>query len=285
MRTDSGTYFGVYINLDRSQDRRAAIEAQLVKIGLDKRYERLSAVDGVAGLAANMGHGRSITPGELGCWLSHRFAWARCLQRSNPCHVMEDDAVLSDGIGDRIQAIVNAVPFEQWDIIFTDLASSSLDETMRIVRDVRAQRTRGKFAILPLETNTTLSGTASYIVNPRSAARLLDLVHPDKHDSPVDLLIRHFVNSGQISAFVTTPFLTTISGFAEQSQISTGKPGGEDDDRILRAAMSFRRSLYIQADPAASIAEISAVAEPIQSFEAIMMGYLSRCLTEAPRRK
>lgn len=281
MVAHSNAYFGVYINLDRSSERRAAMEAQLGEGALGKRYERLAAVEGSAVHAGR----RSMTPGELGCWLSHRLAWERCVSRQSPCHVMEDDVTISDSIEERVQAIVNAVDHQDWDIIFTDLATSSLDEAMRILRDVQLQRTRKKFAILPLEINTALSGTASYIINPLSAAKLLDLADPDKHDTPIDLLIRHFVSCGQISAFVTTPFLTTISGFAEQSQISTGKAGEGDGNRFVRAAMAFRRSLYIQADPSASIAEISAAADSAQSFEAIMMGQLSRCLTEAPRRR
>src|SRR3954469_10500492 len=65
--TTDMTRCGSFINLDRSADRRTAMQAQLDALGLDG-VQRLRATDGAA-LAVPAAS--RITAGEYGCFVSH----------------------------------------------------------------------------------------------------------------------------------------------------------------------------------------------------------------------
>ena len=65
------TYTGIYINLDRSTERRAVMEDQLTRLGLQDRYARFSAVDG-----NQLGLRTSLTDSQIGCFTSHHRAQA-----------------------------------------------------------------------------------------------------------------------------------------------------------------------------------------------------------------
>lgn len=95
------------INLDRSPDRLAAMEAGISRLQAPFRVERFSAVDGKAdpGLvaryvdeAAFRRHiGRAILPGEIGVYLSHLGVWQAFLATGQDVAlVMEDDVVFHD---------------------------------------------------------------------------------------------------------------------------------------------------------------------------------------------
>ena len=94
-----------YINLDRSYARRDWMEAQLSELQLD--YERISAVDGTNLSPSEFKSwidqkrmywysSRRLTPGLVGCFLSHRDAWKKIAAGADRyAVVMEDDILIS----------------------------------------------------------------------------------------------------------------------------------------------------------------------------------------------
>lgn len=90
------------INLATSTQRRANISRQLDALGLD--YEVVDAVNGkqeyeqlVAfydDAASLRRRGKSLTPGQLGCYASHYRLWQRCIALNEPVLILEDDAYL-----------------------------------------------------------------------------------------------------------------------------------------------------------------------------------------------
>ncbi len=110
-------YHGVYINLDRSVERRVRLEAQLVEFGLKDRYARFPAVDGTAlGQAST-----NLRPGERGAFLSHCKALSEARARGGCVHIMEDDALLSEHVRPVIEEAISSNLFERYDLIFTDM--------------------------------------------------------------------------------------------------------------------------------------------------------------------
>jgi aspartate carbamoyltransferase catalytic subunit len=90
------------ISLRRSEDRRAKVEQELKKTSLPWSF--LDAVDGSAlishpveyqPLKVQLLQGYPLTPNEIGCYLSHKEAWKRCVAQNIPTLVFEDDFVLS----------------------------------------------------------------------------------------------------------------------------------------------------------------------------------------------
>ena len=94
------SYCTFLINLDRSPERLASADSQLAAAGIG--YERIAAVDGTQltrrdwsrydERGALRHYGRTMAPGEVGCFLSHVEAVTRFLQ-SDADHalVLEDD--------------------------------------------------------------------------------------------------------------------------------------------------------------------------------------------------
>lgn len=90
------------INMDRSTDRLDIMNKRLLELGLD--FERVSAVEGaklsVAELsrvsAPNWKYPNKLTPGEIGCFLSHKKCWELFLASDEDwALVLEDDSAFA----------------------------------------------------------------------------------------------------------------------------------------------------------------------------------------------
>ncbi len=102
------------ISLRRSVDRRAKVEQELKNISLPWSF--LDAIDGstLAGppieyqpLKVKLLQGYPLTPNEIGCYLSHKEAWKRCVSQNIPTLVFEDDFVLSPEFEGIINSLLN----------------------------------------------------------------------------------------------------------------------------------------------------------------------------------
>lgn len=111
-----------YINLDRDVDRRAAIEAQLQRCGV--QGQRFPAVNGanvppelLAYFAHSDGKPPLMSPGEIGCYASHLGVW-REVTRANHAAVLvlEDDAILPADLDQLIDEVIERAP-AGWDFI------------------------------------------------------------------------------------------------------------------------------------------------------------------------
>ncbi len=99
------------INLDRATERRRAVEAQLRERGLDGHF--VAAVDGERHDLAEFRPFRTASSflfrplerGEVGCFASHYRLWQECVATRRPMLILEDDCVLSEGIGDVVEAL------------------------------------------------------------------------------------------------------------------------------------------------------------------------------------
>ena len=104
----------IVINLDQDTDRRERVERRMHELGL--RWERLAAVDGhrlephhedLIDRAEQSARGLQISPGAMGCWLSHRQAQQMVAHGTDPMAlILEDDIAIADdlpGVLDRIE--------------------------------------------------------------------------------------------------------------------------------------------------------------------------------------
>lgn len=110
------------ISLRRSADRRAKVEQELQKVSLSWSF--LDAVDGSAlpsppaeyqPLKVQLLQGYPLTPNEIGCYLSHKEAWKRCVAQNIPTLIFEDDFVLSP----EFEGIINGLLSNQsaWSLV------------------------------------------------------------------------------------------------------------------------------------------------------------------------
>jgi len=102
------------ISLQRSLDRRTKVKSELQTVSLPWSF--LDAVDGSAlknppdeykPLKVKCLQGYELTPNEIGCYLSHKEAWRRCVEKNIPTLIFEDDFVLDLEFGHTILALLN----------------------------------------------------------------------------------------------------------------------------------------------------------------------------------
>src|SRR4051812_423629 len=96
---------GLFINLDRCPERRAAMEAQLRRYGLADRYQRFPAIDDA--------------DGQRGCFQSHIGA-LESAAAGHASHVLEDDALLSGYVPQVVEFVVSTGVLDRFDIVFTE---------------------------------------------------------------------------------------------------------------------------------------------------------------------
>ena len=112
----SPPYHGLYINLDRSPERRRNMEEQLAAFGLQDIYARFPAVDGKTTPFPQS----PLKPGEIGVFLSHRHALEQARTRAQCVHILEDDALLTPHLPSVIGDAVRMNLFDRYDFLFTD---------------------------------------------------------------------------------------------------------------------------------------------------------------------
>ena len=111
------------INLPRHTRRYAAVTQQLAAAGI--LFERAPTVDGheLTTLEREQNvtfWGRKLmTPGMIGCFLSHRNCWKIVRERQDALMVLEDDVVLAPAFNDALASALAEVSAhdEAWDVL------------------------------------------------------------------------------------------------------------------------------------------------------------------------
>jgi len=231
---------GLYINMDRSADRRQRLEAELARIGL--RYQRLAASDGRA-LAPDK---PSREAAEFGCYLSHCRALEIAAADDKPTHVLEDDAKLSSHVPAVIRAAITGRLFDQFDLVFLDVM---MPYAVAMWQHLRNAIRPGQFSIINL-SGAAFGSLASYLVSPAGAAKVRELCIAEYSQKPfpIDLIIRDQAMVGKLRVGALLPFATTLHLSDARRSTIGGSEYAQDD--FMLAMMLLRYSFFIEADPA-----------------------------------
>lgn len=115
------------INLNDSAERLETITNAFSLHGLD--FTRIEAVDGRSQNAlnfpqyndrkSNLRHGKSLSGGEVACYLSHIIALKTFLDSGDECGlILEDDATAVDDFGSQIKDLENELhKLNKWDVV------------------------------------------------------------------------------------------------------------------------------------------------------------------------
>lgn len=171
------------ISLADAADRRERVRREFARQPLDFRF--FDALDGERGMAlfegcddeAFMLHtGRLPTPGEIGCFASHKALWQRCVATGRPLLVMEDDFVLGSRFAEAVAAAGHLVP---------RLGLLRLQDERR-----GASRVVARYRGFRVERYTKTPHCAMcYAISPAVARRLVEL-YP-RFYAPVDVVMKH----------------------------------------------------------------------------------------------
>ena len=245
-------YCGYYINLDRSTDRRAAMEAQLARLGLTQRYLRFVAIDGAeTGFASP-----TLTNSEFGCFASHHMLLRQHRDTTEHLHIVEDDVVLATRTAEFVEWIIESGMLNDYDLLFTDMAvpadavfcrgaSSRYKADIRRAEDGTATNVR--FTAIPY-----FSCAASYLVSPGSVGLICDMLGQELErgaGGPIDTFIHTKAVEGKLRVKCLFPFITSITPGRFTSTI---RPD-DFDKRSLLAVDLLRHSFFVECDLTATL--------------------------------
>ncbi|MEO6435563.1 MAG: hypothetical protein ABIP55_07350, partial [Tepidisphaeraceae bacterium] len=111
----------------------------------------------------------------------------------------------------------------------------------------------GQVQALPLK-GIEWAGAASFFVRDRSVKKVADLLGDNwRLGVPSDLSLRQLVDQGKLTAWVTLPFLSSLSPHSTASDIRGPQ------DRARRVMDLYRRGFFIHADTDVLLAEMRAL--------------------------
>ena len=220
---------GYYINLDRSPERRASMEAELAAKNLSF-VQRFPAVDG---RARPRPAACAIPPAAYGSFLSH-YEIIRQSAPDSCTLIFEDDMTISANLAGTLSP-ENLPSFLEYDLVFLDCQPGiDLQTPWLYYQATRAMRNLDNAALSADERRqaTTVAvfaasgfyrwGAAAYLVTPRGKAKLGDLLQRTLERGPpgtLDIDFRNLIESGAIDAVMLLPFLATpdIRGMCEST--------------------------------------------------------------------
>jgi glycosyl transferase family 25 len=176
------------INLDGSTERLSKVEQELHKIGAS--FERVSAVDGrVMTEAERLQHYspelnasnyyKALTPGEIGCYLSHRKVWKLIVERKLPAAIVLEDDFLAQSDLSGVQALVDAK--QTFDYV-------KLSDHPNRPRKTSSLKLLGKSELVMFDKIP--ARTCAQVVSANGAELLLK--HSEKFGRPVDIDLQYW---------------------------------------------------------------------------------------------
>ena len=210
-----------YINLDNAKERCANLQRNFSEMkGPGWALSRFPAID-IAYVAAHNIRGL-MSDSAKACYLSHRLLIASRRGSTQPSLILEDDAYLGAHSCSAIDDIITRVAPTEWDLVFTDVCIPAI-QTMFDFIELRRQLAAKRTFVLQNLRDVWFGGTTAYIINPKSVEHLCKLLNEEQTlDEPLDLRYRRYCREGRLRAFVTFPFLTSLSPLSDTSQIQDG---------------------------------------------------------------
>lgn len=238
---------GVYINLDSSEKRREHCERQIESFSLGSIYNRFPGIDGKSIYA---GHEKTgLSPGKIGCWVSHMNAIRSGLDHDYHMHILEDDFQLTEGFPLLLKYLTDKKDEAlDWDILFTDFTLAITKNVFAVKEYISKINSLYSKKLFSIEDALSLyaAGNSSYIVNRRSKDKIASILENGLGAKiPKDLYLREKVRKGEIKAAVTLPFLTTLDDLFMESDI-LGTIDNKNPSIIFNVL--FRKSLSWGAD-------------------------------------
>lgn len=203
---------GYYINLDRSPERRSAMEAQLAGLGMSW-VTRFAAIDGAR--VAPPAH-CGISAGEFACFASH----AQVITAPSPGGfrlVLEDDVEIARDLPAIVQGF-GLAQLEAYDLIFLDcqpqLNATAIMTLWNCLRTHRVDATAGRVSGANIYNADDIYhfGATAYLVTPAGRSRLAGLLQRTIDTGPalpIDLWFAQMSHQKQLKIAVIAPFLVT----------------------------------------------------------------------------
>ena len=176
------------ISLVRSLDRRAKVQQEMGKISAP--WEFLDAVDGSSlrqppieykAKKVKRLQGYFLTPNEIGCYLSHKEAWRRCVKVNVPTLILEDDFIMSPEFEGTLATLLNSP--STWSFVRLQGLYEVPSQPIESLSNVQLVRNIGDAV-----------GATAYLLKPEVARTLIE-ASSDIYE-PVDHFLEHHQKHG-----------------------------------------------------------------------------------------
>lgn len=245
-------YHGLYINLDKSTDRRIEVESEFGEYNLGAIYRRINAVEGnPSGIASPLKNHN-----EIGCFLSHVAALKEGMKTAGHLHIIEDDTIFTGCTQSTIEGMITSGVVNDYDILFTDIALPLNNDTYRrfkslydqaVKRDADGNIISTAFQVLDLK-DENYTAASSYIVS-QNAFRKLEALYDAEIAAgvrvPVDDFLKLQGKVGALKIGCVFPFITSMRVEHTIDSTIRKKP---DSNRKFTAANIGRYSFFIGCD-------------------------------------
>jgi glycosyl transferase family 25 len=178
--------------------------------------------------------GYDMRPGNLGCFLSHRQVWKKCVETQRLTLVLEDDFEFQQPLAEVLPIVLDNLP--HFDVL--RLQGLRLNEKFKVLKDY------GKNRLVQHYYHTF--GTTAYFIKPEAAKRLLEKSN-SFHANVDDFFSHDWVHRLQSLCLLPYPvkpngMQTTIGGFVgEADKFSRGK---KLRLKLRRLPRSFTKKFY-----------------------------------------
>ena len=206
------------VNLTESTERRKRIQEQLDQLGLQAEF--FPAVRGksldAAELATNYDDSsffRPLSPGEIGCALSHVFIYKLIIERNiDHCLILEDDVLISEHVS-KIMASIETVinPDSPELILLTSLKEYSENDSISLNID--------NYRIVPV---IRAGCTHGYIITNAGARALYQYCYPIRKPADWWELVQHLITVRGIDPIVIDWDTTSFESLITPGRVSSG---------------------------------------------------------------
>jgi len=194
--------YTLIISLKRSEARRTAVEDALKLSTLN--WEILEGIDGLQLQHSPPEYretkvtkmlGFPLTPSEVGCFLSHRLAWIKCIEKNSLTLILEDDFLIKPNFEESLSILTSQ--YLEWDIARLQGLVDTPDSTLQAGSNYQIVTNRED----PL-------GATAYLIKPEAARKLIQ--HSIQIYEPLDHFLEHHQKHAlKIIAFKPYPIETT----------------------------------------------------------------------------
>lgn len=233
------------INLARAGERLDAVlssfDRHLAASGI--ALDRFAAID--AAEAERRNTRGALVWAEKACFLSHAasLAAAAVADAGRPAWIVEDDVVFGPQTLARVEAALELLQGQPWDVLLTDLYVTDVNDMLELFRTQRRLAGEDKIAVLDL-AGMAFAGATSYLVNPAKVAELAArLAQYEVIDLAIDIWFKREAGANRLRCHALFPFATTVADTPSQVQPSSLS-------RQLGWWNAYRMLLWEQTDPA-----------------------------------
>ena len=227
----------IVISLKRSETRRADFKTLLEQSALD--WEILDAIDGLQLHSTPPEYheekvirllGFPLSASEIGCFLSHRLAWAKCSEKDRPTLILEDDFTFTPHFYESLSMTIES--YHDWDILRLQGLGETSDSTLVNHPGFRIVENHGD----PL-------GASAYVITPRAAKKLIQ--YSQAIYEPLDHFLEHRQKHG-LKIVAIKPYPIIVKG---NSSTILDRPERKPIDGIRKLLRSLARKIDRLTNP------------------------------------